>query len=171
MKRTLLAALGMMVLCACAQSPSQVVQKVKYDFGMGEKPEGYVTGAEKVMASLGDVGAVELKRLNIENRHGDVKFQEESGLNGKFYKEVKQYESYYPLDAKAVTNAAEGDRGFLGYIDYSYCIYQSERFSTRPEAEAASADIRTDVQGRESYRYKFSSGGSWDGQKGERARD
>ncbi len=160
-----------MLLCACAQSPSDVVEKVKYDFGIGEKPEGYVSGAEKIMANLDKVGAVELKRLNGESRHGEVKFQEEEGLSGKFYKEAKVYESFYPLDARAVTSASEGNPGYLGYIDYSYRICQSERFNTRPEAEAASTDIRTDVQGRETYRYRFSSGGVWDGQKGERSRD
>ena len=29
-----------LLLCACQRTPSEVMQKVKYDFGVGEKPEG-----------------------------------------------------------------------------------------------------------------------------------
>jgi len=146
------------------------MQKVKYDFGIGEKPEGYVTGAELVMSNLSKVGDTEMKRMNMASRHGEIKFQDEGGLKGKFYKEVKVYDACYPLDARAVTKAAEGDRGYVGLIEYSYRVYQSERFSTRAEAEAASASIPTDISGRETFRYRFSASGVWDGAPGELTR-
>lgn len=168
--KKILIALVCCVLCSCQRSPSEVFQKVKYDFGIGEKPEGYVTGSEMVMANLRKVGETELKRMNMQNRHGEVKFQEEEGLKGKFYKEVKVYDGFYPLDARAVAKAAEGDRGYIGLIEYSYRTYQSERFNTRAEAEAASAAIPTDQSGRETFRYKFSAGGVWNGSPGEATR-
>lgn len=155
------------VLAACQRSAGEVASKIKYDFGIGEKPEGYVSGTDKVQQQLDSVGKTEMKRLNVEGRHGEVEFQEESGLQGKYYKEIKVYENYYPLEARAVTKTAEGGRGFVGYIDYTFRILQSERFTTRTEAAAASANLPTDVTGRETYRYNFSSGGTWNGQKGE----
>lgn len=167
MKKVLVLLLLLGLVCSCQSTPSEVIQKVKYDFGIGEKPEGYVTGTELVMANLRKVGESELKRMNMAGRHGEVKFQEEAGLQGKFYKEVKVYDNCYPLDARAVAKAAEGDRGYIGLIEYSYRIYQSERFNTRTEAEAASASIPTDISGRETYRYRFTAGGIWDGSPGE----
>ncbi len=158
------------VLFGCAHSPSEVVQKIKYDFGLGEKPEGYVTGAEKVMANLRQVGEAEMKRMNLANRHGEVEFQQEGGFQGRYYKVVKIYENVYPLEARPITRTVEGGRGYVGYIEYSYRIYESERKTNRTEAEATSAAIRTEQVGRETYRYKFNSAGVWDGGEGEPTR-
>ena len=158
------------LLCSCQRTPGEVMQKVKYDFGIGEKPEGYVSGAERVMQNLDKVAQTEMKRMNIEGRHGEVQFQEEEGLRGSYYKQVKLYEDFYPLDARATSKAAEGGRGYLGYIEYTYRVCQSERKPNRTEAAAASATIRTNQTGRETFRYTFSPGGVWDGKKGEKTR-
>jgi hypothetical protein len=146
------------------------MDKVMYDFGVGEAPEGYVSGADKVFEKLPEVGATEIKRLNAEHRHGEVQFQED-GLHGKYYKETKVYEDYYPLDAQPSSRNSQGDGGgFIGYIEYAYSVYQSPRKDTRAEAAAESASVPTGDSGRETYRYKFSRGGNWDGRKGERSR-
>ena len=42
---------------------------------------------------------------------------------------------------------------------------------TRTEAQAESATVPNGEEGRETYRYKFNSGGTWDGGKGEIARN
>jgi hypothetical protein len=163
--------LGLCVIAvACARTPGEVADKVLYDFGIGEKPEGHVSGAEKVMVQLENVGKAEMKRMNLKQRHGEVKFQQETGLTGKYYRELKKYEDAYPVDARPVTRSSQGERGFVGYIDYRYRVYQSKRVATRVEAEAASADISTDVTGRETYRYNFSYGGTWDGAEGQSVR-
>jgi hypothetical protein len=166
--RPLLCGLACLLVTGCLRTPGEVTDKVLSDFGLRERPEGYVSGTDRVFDRLGTVGQTELKRMNVENRHGDVKFQDDAGFGGKFYKEVKRYEESRPLDAQPVARGAQGERGFVGYLDYSYRIYQSERTDTRAEAAALSATIPTDDQGRETYRYRFNSGGIWDGQKGER---
>jgi hypothetical protein len=157
-------------LSACRSTPSEVVQKVKYDFGIGEKPEGYVEPSEKVMARLESVGQSEMKRMNTEHRLGEVKFQQDSALEGKYYKEVKVYENFHPLEVNPVSRGSHGERGYVGFIAYSYRLYQSERFSNRTEAAAASATIGTTETGRETFRYSFSSSGTWTGGEGERVR-
>jgi hypothetical protein len=157
-------------LCACQRSPGEVMEKVRYDFGMGEKPEGYVSGSERVMENLHDVADAEMKRMNFERRHGEVKFQEQPGFGGVYYKEVKVYEDYYVLDARPITRSTEGQRGYVGFIEYEYRIRQSERKNTRTDASAAPALINTDESGRETYRYRFSPGGAWDGEPGEKTR-
>ncbi|MCC6696287.1 MAG: hypothetical protein IT365_11710 [Candidatus Hydrogenedentes bacterium] len=159
------------LMASCASDSGSVVEKVKYDFGIGEKPEGYESGTDKVMSRLDNVGKTELKRMNLERRHGEVKFQEEGNLSGKYYKEVKTYETYRPMDARPLTRTSYGERGYVGYIQYEFRIFQSPRVTNRVEAEAASATIRTDVSGRETYRYDFGPSGAWDGAPGELTRD
>jgi len=159
------------LLASCASSSGGVVQKVKYDFGIGEKPEGYETGTDKVMSNLDNVGKTEMKRMNLDGRHGVVKFQEEGNLSGKYYKEVKVYETHRPMDARAVSRASHGERGYVGYIQYDYRIFQGARTTNHVEAEASSANIRTDESGRETYRYSFGPSGSWNGAPGELSRD
>lgn len=166
MRYFVLALLGL-VMAGCASSPGSVADKVLADFGLKERPEGYVSGGDRVFDRLATVGATEMKRLNMENRHGEVKFQD-AGFGGKFFKEVKKYEDANALDAQPMSRAAAGERGFVGYVEYRYRMYQSERRDTRAEAEALTADIPTDESGSEVYRYRFNSGGIWDGQKGER---
>jgi len=157
-------------LAACQRGPDEVFDKVLVDFGLREKPEGYVSGADTVVDRLQAVGDTEMKRMNQEARHGEIKFQED-GLRGLYYKEVKVYERCYPLDAQPVSASSQTDsRGYVGYIEYAYRVYQSPRKSNRAEATAESATISTDEQGRETYRYNFGPGGVWDGGKGERAR-
>jgi len=167
--KKLLFAVTCVVLVACQRSPRQVADKVMIDFGIKDKPEGYVSGADQVYQQLEGIGAGELKRLNLEQRQGTIKFQDD-GLRGMYYKEVKIYEQAYPLEAAPVSRGPEGTRGYNAYIDYSYRIYQSARKPTRAEALAESADIPTDIEGRETYRYTFSGGGTWDGNKGQRTR-
>lgn len=167
MKKLSLVILCAVVVCGCQRGPSEVANKVLADFGLREQPEGTVTGSDKIMDRLADVGVTEMKRMNLKGREGEVKFQEDDGLDGKYYKEVKVYESAHAADANSVSNPAQSDRGYVGYIDYSYRIYQSERRSTKVEAAALDADIPTDIRGRETYRYNFSSGGSWQGGEGE----
>ena len=52
----------------CGTGGGSVIEKVKYDFGIGEKPEGYVSTADIVMGRLSSVGQTELKRMNREGR-------------------------------------------------------------------------------------------------------
>jgi hypothetical protein len=159
---TLLVALG-----ACQNSPNDVVDKVLVDFGLRAKPDDYVTGSDRVMDRLAQVGKVEMNRLNARAREGEVKFQEGEGLSGKYYKEVKKYEVARPADAQGTSKPTDSNRGYVGYISYEYRVYQSERRNTRAEAAALDADIPTDIRGRDLYRYNFTSGGTWNGGEGE----
>lgn len=171
MKKLLLLVAMSALLYACQRTPGEVMNKVMIDFGVKQKPEGYVTGSDKVFEQLNTVGATEIKRLNLAEKQGKIKFQQEGELRGKYYKEVKVYESYYPVDAQAVSRSAtEGDRGYYGYIDYAYRMYQSERKSTNAEAAAETAEIPTETTGRETYRYNFNGGGQWDGGKGDKSK-
>lgn len=169
--RTVFVALLCLSVLSCASDSGSVAEKVKYDFGIGEKPEGYESGSDRVMSRLDGVGKTELKRMNVEGRHGEIKFQEEGNFGGKYYKEVKVYEEYRPMDARAVTRSTHGERGYVGYIQYDYQVFQSPRVTNRTEAEATSANIRTDVSGRETYRYSFGPSGAWDGAPGEQTRN
>ena len=170
MKNLIMAALCI-AMAGCASTPGSVMEKVQYDFGLGEKPEGYVTGADRVMQALPKVAESEMKRLNTAQRHGSVKFQEEGTLRGQYYKEAKVYERYFVLDARATPRGSQDEIAFNGYVDYAYRIYESERKNTRSEAEAASANISTDVTGRDSFTYDFSGGGVWNGRPGEPAKN
>jgi len=154
------------LLCSCAGT----VDKVMADFGLKQRPEGYVSGGDRVMEQLATVGAVELKRMNAEQQHGEVKFQRENEFRGKYYKEVKKYVGYVPLDAQATNRASLNESGYVGYLEFTYRIYESPRVATSAEAAAESATIPTDTTGRETYRYKFGSSGDWNGEKGEKAR-
>lgn len=169
MKKHIVLAAVVVLMASCSTSaPDGVFNKVMTDFGLKEKPEGYISGSDKVMEQLNTVGAAEMKRMNIAEQHGSTKSQKLSDIKWVYYKEVKVYESYHPYDAQAVTGGSNDDRGFNGYIEYSYRLYQSERKDTTAAADAATADIPTDTVGRESYRYTFGSGGTWNGGKGER---
>jgi len=171
MIRIVTAVAACLLLAACQRTPGEVMQKVKYDLGMGAKPEGYVTASDKVMERLPAVGEQEMKRMNLAGRQGEVKFQDEGGLKGQYYRQVKVYESCLPLDATAITQSSTaGERGFYGYIQYEYRIYQSQRTSNRTEAAAAPATIASDQRGRETFRYTFGSGATWNGSPGELTR-
>lgn len=170
MKR-LIGALIVLGLAGCqGQGGQGVVDTVMSDFGLKEKPEGYVSGSDKVVERLNEIGEVEMKRMNQAERLGEVKVEEE-GLQVNYYKEVKEYVSYYPLDASATSRASDRDRGFVGYIEYRYRLLQGPRKPTRTEAQAESASIPSGEDGSETYRYRFNSGGTWDGGKGERTRE
>lgn len=161
------------VLALClglAACQSGVVEKVRYDFGIGERPEGYVATSDRVMERLRQVGDSEMRRLNREGRHGEVLFQDEGGLRGKYYKQVKVYESATALEASAVSQGAAGERGYVGYVEYTYRVMQGARRNTRAEAAAEPASIDTQDTGRETYRYRFTGGGYWDGAAGELTR-
>ena len=66
------------LLAACQSTPDEVVDKVLQDFGLRERPEGYVSGADRVLERLSNVGAAEMKRMNLDGQHGDVKFYQEN---------------------------------------------------------------------------------------------
>ena len=130
MRRVMVILAAGIVLSACSSGrEGGVINNVMTDFGLKAKPEGYESESDKVMQRLNNVGPAELKRLNMAEQKGQVKFQKIGELKGKYYKEVKVFESFYPTDAQTVTRAGspESDRGFTGYIVYSYRIYQSMR--------------------------------------------
>jgi len=154
--------------CVGGGSSGDVMDKVLTDFGIREPGEDYVQPSDKVYARLDTVGKTELDRMNAENRFGEVKFEESEALGGGYYKERKVYENYYPLEASRMSRTSQSERGYVGYIDYSYRIYQSERVPSRTEAQALSADIPTGDRGRETYRYNFGPAGDWSGAEGER---
>lgn len=169
MKR-LLSLIVVLSFAGCqGQGGQTVMETVMSDFGLKEKPEGYVSGSDKVYERLNEIGEVEMKRMNQAERLGAVKV-EEDGLRVNYYKEVKEYISYYPLDASATSRAADRDRGYVGYLEYRYRILQGPRKPTRPEAQAESATIATGQEGSETFRYRFNAAGGWDGGKGERTR-
>jgi len=163
------ASFALLLLAGACRSDSggSVVEKVKYDFGIGEKPEGYESLSDRVLTRLDAVAKTEMKRMNVESRYGEVQFEDAQGLQGKYYKRVKFYESYQVLDAQSISRGSQGERGFVGYIQYTYRMKQGEKFPVRTEAEAAPANISTDVTGKETYRYNFGPGGTWDGAPGE----
>ncbi len=158
--------LGCLCLAGCQSGGGGVGQKVLADFGIGEHPEGYVSGSDKVYQQLDTVGQTEIKRMNSEGREGKIKF-EQDGLKGRYFKEVKVYETARPVDVKAST--ASSDHGFVGFIEYEYRMFRGADKPTRAEAGAQSADISTDTTGRETMRYNFSMSGTWDGGKGDRS--
>jgi len=165
-KAYLLLALFLLTGCSTGGHGS-VMEKVKYDFGIGEAPEGYVSGTDQVYERLKSVGEMEMKRMNADTRLGEVKFRED-GLHGTYFKEVKKYESAQALDAQPMSRGVNTDRGYYGYVEYRYQIYQSEHRATAAEAESLTASTPTGIEGRETYRYRFALGGVWDGQQGEK---
>jgi hypothetical protein len=160
----LICLLSFLCLAGCHADGGGVTQKVLADFGIGERPEGYVSGSDKVYQQLDTVGQTEIKRMNAEGREGKIKFEQE-GLKGHYFKEVKVYETAHPVDVKAST--ASLDRGFVGFIEYECRLYRGEAKPTRAEAAAQTADISTDTTTKETMRYNFNVSGAWDGGKGE----
>ncbi len=158
--------IGLLSLAGCQSEGGGVTQKVLADFGIGEHPEGYVSGSDKVYQQLDTVGQTEMKRMNSEGREGKILF-EQDGLKGRYFKETKVYESARPVDVKSSTGST--DRGFVGFIEYECRMYHGEAKPTRAEAAAQTADISTDKTVRETMRYNFSVSGTWDGGKGERS--
>jgi len=158
------------LLAACQTTPDEVVGKVLQDFGLRDRPEGYVSGSDRVLERLGDVAAAEMQRMNLDGQHGDVKFHQENEFRGKYYKEVKVYEGFFPTDAKPISRSVDDTRSYHGYIQYEYRIFQGPRKDSRTEAAAETATIPTDQTGRETYRYTFTGSGEWNGGKGQRAR-
>ena len=168
MKWMLLVCVSLM-LVACQTDSGSVTEKVLADFGLAERPEGYESGADRVFEQMDSVGATEIKRLNAVERHGEILFEGE-GVRGKYYKQVKVYESYYPLDVQAVTGGGTRERGFTGLIEYRYRMFKGAPKSTQAEAAAEPANIETNEEGKEIYRYNFSTGGVWNGGNGERSK-
>jgi len=158
--------LTLALIAGCAGAGNTVLE----DFGIRDRPDDYVSGEDKVFERLPNVGKAELARLNKEAGKGEVKFQDGGALQGKYYKELKVYENFFPLEARSTTKGGTGpnrQRGYTGYIEYAYRIYQSPRKNSRPEAAALKADIPTTQRGRETYRYKFNASGTWLGGKAE----
>lgn len=164
--RKLIAIMVLSFLAGCQTPEEGVVNKVLADFGLRERPEGYVSGSDSVEARLDGVGNAELKRLNFASRQGEVKF-EQDGIRGLYYKEVKVYEDFAPLDAQPVNKTSMGERGYAGYIQFTYRLHQSERKSNKAEALAATADIPVGEPQHEVYRYTFGPAGAWNGAEGE----
>ena len=170
MRTSLPVALLLLMVAGCSSAPGGVGDKVLQDFGIRERSEDYISGEDAVRARLDEVGKTEIKRLNLAARSGEVKFEEQGELRGKFYKEIKVYKNHYPLDVDATGTTRTRDRGYVARIEYSYRVYQGPRKSTRAAASAEVADIATSLRGRETYRYRFSARGTWDSVKGVRAR-
>ena len=166
--KKLLAVVVCAALSACGTPEGGVANKVLTDFGIRAPGDDYVQPSDRVFERLDTVGRAEMKRMNYAGRSGETKFQDEGQLRGQYYKEVKVYENYYPLDAQKLTRSSQSsDRGYVGYIAYEYRIMQSERFPTRVEAENASTTVRSSQTGRETYRYSFGPGGEWNGGAGQ----
>lgn len=146
-----------------------VLDTVLQDFGIRDRPDDYVSGSDLVFERLGDVGRSELARLNTGGRLGEIEYADDDpSATGRFYKQVKVYEKFYPLEAQSASRNSAGERGgYVGYIEFSYRIYKSSRANNRTEAAAKIASIPTDERARETYRYRFGRGGDWDGAKGE----
>lgn len=170
MKKLMAIALMGFFFCSCQTGPGEVMDNIMVDFGLRPKPEGYVSGADKVFEKMNAVGATEMKRLNLAEQHGQVKFQKEGDFRGKYYKEVKVYEAFYPSDVKPISRSSNEDSGYNGFIEYAYRIYQSSRADSSADAAARTADIPTDEVGRDTYRYTFGSSGEWNGAKGEKTK-
>ncbi len=155
-------------ICGCSSGSGS---KVLQDFGLQERPDDYVSGSDKVMAKLPDVGKAELPRLNAASRTGEVKYEKLDALRGAYYKRVKVYEDFRPLDANYTTRKPTQESvSYVGYIEYSYQFFESPRQESRIEAQAEIATIPTGDRGSETYRYQFGSSGNWNGAKGEAVR-
>lgn len=166
----MLVVLAPLWLAACATDGSDgVVDKVLTDFGIREPSADHVSNTDRVFARLDGVGRQEMRRLNVEGRQGEVLFQDGGGLTGQYYRQVKVYEAFQPLDAQRVSRGRAGVE-YLAFVQYTYAIYQSDRFPTRVEATAAPADIRTGETGTEVYRYTLGPTGVWQGRRGELTR-
>lgn len=160
-----------LLVCGALAGCGGVGEKVLVDFGIKDAPEGYFMGSERVEQRLEQIGPAEIRRLNSAARRGEVKYQDDD-LRGRYYKEVKVYENAYPLDARAAPNRSRAaERGYYGFIEYTYRVYQSRRVKTKAEARAQSADIPTNETGRETYRYRFDAGGDWNGEPGTLSRN
>ena len=167
MKKPLYVLMVMVLMAGCGGTGNKVLQ----DFGIQDRPDDYVSGSDKVVARLNDVGKSELKRLNLLDRRGEILYDNSDALRGKYYKQLKVYERFYPIEANSTGRTAGNDeRGYVGYIEYVYQMYEGPRKNTRAEAMAELADIPTGDDGRETYRYRFNSAGTWSGGKGEKVR-
>lgn len=163
---------GVAILCVAAAGCGSTGNKVLQDFGIQDRPEDYVSGADRVMVSMQDVGKVEMDRMNAVQRRGEVLYDNSDALRGAYYRRVKVYESYHPLDANAATRTSQNQPvSFVGYIEYDYQVYESSRAESKTAAATLPTDIPTDDRGREAYRYKFDSAGTWNGGKGELFKD
>jgi hypothetical protein len=159
---------GMVILCLAAAGCGSTGDKVLQDFGIKDRPEDYVSGADRVMVTMQEVGKVEMDRLNAAQRRGEVQYDNSDPLHGRYFRRVRVYESYHPLDANAATRTSQNQPvSFIGYMEYAFQVYESERVETRTEAATLAADIPTGRRGRETYRYKFDSAGTWNGARGE----
>ncbi len=159
-------------LCVIAAGCGSTGEKVLQDFGIKDRPEDYQSGADKVMANLSDVAKVELDRMNMAARRGQILYDKGKGLDGAYYKRTKVYDNSRPLDANAATRTNQNNPvTYVGYIEFSFEYYESARKQTRVEAESEIADIPSRDRGSETYRYRFDSGANWTGGKGERYQD
>jgi len=168
-RQTLVAMLLVTLFAGCSSAPGGVGNKVLTDFGIREKQEGYTTGTDTVYQRLPEVGNSEVDRLNVAERRGTIKFKQD-GLRGVYVKRAKRYESSHPVDAAPISMNSQTTSltGYYGYIEFSYRYFESAPKPTSTEAQDADADIPTDEQGREQYRYSFGPSGTWDGGKGQR---
>ena len=107
---------GVLFTAGCGSVGNTVMQ----DFGLQERPEGYVSGADNVVKNMQTVGNTEMRRLNLSQRRGEVKFEtSELDGTGVYYKVVKVYNRFTPLDAQPASRTSQGQSsGFVGYIQY-----------------------------------------------------
>jgi hypothetical protein len=162
MKSNLCFVLILLSITGCGSVGNTVMQ----DFGLQERPDDYESGSDKVLKAMENVGKSELSRLNLSQRRGEIAYQKKD-LSTLYYKTMKKYRRSYPIEANSKSrNSQSKSKGFIGYIEYDYEIYESARFINRVEAEAAPAEIPSGQRGREVYSYKFTTSGTWNGQRG-----
>ena len=168
-RHTVIVMLLVTLLLGCSSAPGGVGNKVLTDFGIRDKQEGYVTGTDTVYQRLPEVGNSEIDRLNTAERRGTIKFKQD-GLRGVYVKRSKRYETSHPVDAAPISMNSQTTAltGYYGYVEFSFRYFESAPKPTSTEAQDADADIPTEEQGRETYRYSFTSSGTWDGGKGQR---
>ena len=82
------------IACVCAVGCGGATSKVLQDFGIKDRPEGYESGSDRVMARMNDVGKSEMKRLNLLERRGEVLYDDQDALRGRYYKAVKVYDRF-----------------------------------------------------------------------------
>ena len=114
MRKSLAVAL-ICVLAGCASDGGSVIEKVKYDFGIGEKPEGYVSTSEIIMSRLNAVGQAEMKRMNRQFRGKDYATDVLS-FDSMDPTSLGELVLCMPVIRRQARRTGLGERGELGYM-------------------------------------------------------
>lgn len=164
MYRLLFCSVALLGFSAC----SGVGDKVMQDFGLQERPADYEAGTDRASDELERVGKTEMARLNNDAREGEVVLRSENEAVGTYFRERKIYESYKVLDSFATTGrrGTGSDRGFSGYIEYTYEVYESLPAENRLLAERAPTTVSTGRRNTTVLRYEMNAAGRWNGSPG-----